>query len=67
MTMASATASPARSDAPGLMCSPNRNTPSRLAESGSRIVNPGCDAASGPAASAWEASSIVAAPTAMST
>jgi hypothetical protein len=37
------------------------------AESGSRIVNPGCDAASGPAASAWAASSVVAAPATMST
>jgi len=36
---------------------------SRLAENGSRIVNPGWEAASGPAASAWQASSIVAAPT----
>jgi hypothetical protein len=45
------------------MCSLNRNSPSRLAENGSRIVNPGWEAASGPAASAWEASSIVAAPT----
>src|SRR5258708_9630966 len=49
------------------MCSPNRNSPSMLAEKGSRIVNPGCDAASGPAASAGEASSMVAAPTTMST
>src|SRR5258708_8040039 len=49
------------------MCSPKRNSPSMLAEKGSRIVNPGCDAARGPAASAWEASSMVAAPTTMST
>ena len=56
-------ASPARYGTAARMCSLNRNIPSRLADSGSRIVNPGCDAASGPAASAWEASSMVAAPT----
>jgi uncharacterized membrane protein YccC len=63
MTMASDAASPARYGTAAWMCSLNRNIPSRLADSGSRIVNPGCDAASGPAASAWEASSMVAAPT----
>src|SRR5271170_3139302 len=63
MTMASDAASPARYGTAAWMCSLNRNIPSRLADSGSRIVNPGCDAASGPAASAWEASSIVDAPT----
>jgi hypothetical protein len=48
-------------------CSPNKNIPSRLAENGSRMVNPGWEAASGPAARAWEASSMVAAPAVMST
>ena len=66
-TTPSASVSPARSQAPLLMCSPNRNTPSRLAASGSMMVNPGCEAANGPAASACEASSIVAAPATMST
>ena len=61
ITAASASASPARSVAPVRMCSPNRNTPSRLADSGSRMVNPGWEAASGPAARACEASSMVAA------
>jgi hypothetical protein len=67
MTMASAAASPARSAILAWMCSLNRNSPSRPAENGSRIVNPGCDAASGPAASAWEAKIIVPAPATMST
>jgi hypothetical protein len=49
------------------MCSPNKNTPSRLAASGSKMVNPGWEAASGPAASACEASSMVTAPAAIST
>jgi hypothetical protein len=66
MTTASASTSPASSAGPVVMCSPNRNIPSRLAASGSRMVNPGCDAASGPAASACEASSMVAAPATMS-
>ncbi len=65
-TTASASASPASAAAPVRTCSPNRNTPSRLAASGSMMVNPGWDAASGPAARACEASSIVAAPAAMS-
>src|SRR5262249_30057079 len=63
MTSARASASPARLQGPVWMFSLNRNTPSRPADSGSRTVNPGCDAASGPAASACEASSIAAAPT----
>jgi hypothetical protein len=67
MTTASAAASPVRFRIPAWICSLNRNTPSRPAENGSRIVNPGCDAASGPAASAWEAKIIVPAPAAIST
>ena len=67
MTAASASASPARSAAPVRMCSPNKNIPSRLADSGSKMVNPGWEAASGPAARACEASSMVAAPAAIST
>ena len=67
MTMASASASPARAAAPVRMCSPNKNTPSKLAASGSRIVNPGWESASGPDASACVASSIVAAPATRST
>jgi hypothetical protein len=67
MTSARASASLARSQGPVRMCSPNRNTPSRPADRGSRTVKPGCEAASGPAASACEASSIVAAPATRST
>jgi hypothetical protein len=52
MTTSSVSASPARAAAQVWMCSPNRNTPGRLAVSGSRMVNPGWEAASGPAASA---------------
>jgi hypothetical protein len=67
MTTPSASVSPTRSVTPVRMCSPNKNAPSRLAENGSRMVNPGWEAASGPAARAWEASSMVAAPAVMST
>src|SRR5580693_9447832 len=67
MITASASASPARAAALVRMFSPNRNTPSRLAVSGSKMVNPGWEAASGPAANACEASSMVTAPAATST
>jgi hypothetical protein len=67
MTTASASTSPARGAALVRMCSPNKNTPSRLAASGSKMVNPGWEAASGPAASACEASSMVTTPAASST
>ena len=66
MTTASASASPARAAVSVRMRSPNKNTPSRLAASGSKMVNPGWEAASGPAASACEASSMVTAPAASS-
>src|SRR5580698_6713836 len=67
MITASASASPPKAAALVRMFSPNRNTPSRLAVSGSKMVNPGWEAASGPAASACEASSMVTAPAARST
>jgi hypothetical protein len=41
MTTATASASPARSTAPARICSPNNTTPSRQADSGSKMVNPG--------------------------
>ena len=41
MTTATASASPAKSTAPARICSPNNNTPSRQADSGSKMVNPG--------------------------
>jgi len=41
MTSARASASPARSQGPVWIRSPNRKMPSRLAASGSRMVNPG--------------------------
>ena len=47
-------------------CSLKRKTPSRVAVTGSRMVKPGCDAASGPAANACEASSMPAAPVTIS-
>lgn len=61
--IASPATSPARAMPLVFSDSPNKNTPRRAAVSGSAIVKPGCDAASGPAASACEASSIAAAPT----
>ena len=47
--------------------SPKRRAPSRIAVTGSPMVKPGCDAASGPAAIACDASSIAAAPVTAST
>jgi hypothetical protein len=59
---ASASTSPATVAAPAWTCSPGKNAPGRLAVGGSKMVNPGWEAAGGPDASACAAGSMVVGP-----